>query len=179
MPKNGLFQKNPNRRGEEEGRGEDIFFWKKSLECLASYVTNLRNFTAEKSSFYPFSLSDPWNFHIMMLFLFKIPLPGNSIACPISSSTPHLLGHFLEFLLSPIKGSNCTGIRPVSLNCMLLNVHEAWSYTSAHARTYSVFGLLRGRIHTQLATHEKRQFDDSFSYPPSHSRNVKRGNENY
>ena len=82
MPKNGLFQKNPNRRGEEEGRGEDIFFWKKSLECLASYVTNLRNFTAEKPSFYPFSLSDPWNFHIMMLFLFKIPLPGNSIACP-------------------------------------------------------------------------------------------------
>ena len=136
MPKNGLFQKNPNRRGEKEGRGEDIFFWKKSLECLASYVTNLRNFTAEKPSFYPFSLSDPWNFHIMMLFLFKIPLPGNSIACPISSSTPHLLGHFLEFLLSPIKGSNCTGIRPVSLNCMLLNVHEACSYTSAHARRY-------------------------------------------
>ena len=166
--------------GGRKRAGVRIYFSeKKSLECLASYVTNLRNFTAEKPSFYPFSLSDPWNFHIMMLFLFKIPLPGNSIACPISSSTPHLLGHFLEFLLSPIKGSNCTGIRPVSLNCMLLNVHEACSYTSAHARTYSVFGLLRGRIHTQLATHEKRQFDVSFSYPPSHSRNVKRGNENY
>ena len=64
--------------------------------------------------------------------------------------------------------------------CLLeLHVTEcAWSMLlHITTCTYSVFGLLRGRIHPTC--HEKRQFDVSFSYPPSHPRNVKRGNENY
>ena len=34
-------------------------------------------------------------------------------------------------------------------------------------------------MHPHPTCHKKHQFDVSFSYPPSHPRNVKRGNENY
>ena len=46
-------------------------------------------------------------------------------------------------------------------------------------KTYSQMHRIGKGTHPYPTCHKKRQYDVSFSYPPGHPRNVKRGNENY